>query len=112
MSKSRLDDRREVLGTTPADDETLAGKDGIPRACKAGKVKKVPPPAISLDIPAATPATKMTMILQPTGKEDASTAQTCFAKTGVARVHPHTDTRFGNRSSADDQSGQQYLRHG
>ena len=62
----------KVLGKIPTDEDILAVIDGTPRASSVGKLRKVPPPAMPFEMPAAHPAMKMMMILSPRGRDVAS----------------------------------------
>src|SRR5665213_689460 len=68
--KTRMPPSR--LGRIPTEEETFACNVGTPRATKVGKLRKVPPPAMPLEMPAATPATKMIASRQPRGSVVAS----------------------------------------
>ena len=64
------------LGRTPTVDETLAVSVGMPRASSVGKLRKVPPPAMPFDIPAAIPATQKMTSRQLRGSALATIAAT------------------------------------
>lgn len=65
----------KVLGKIPTDDETFAVSEGIPNAKRVGKLRKVPPPAMPLEMPAAQPATKMITIFHGRAMFAASTSE-------------------------------------
>ena len=65
----------KVLGRIPTDDDMLAVSEGIPNAKSVGKLRKVPPPAMPFEMPAAQPARKMMTIFSARGREVASTLE-------------------------------------
>ncbi len=61
-----------ALGKTPTVDETFAVNVGMPMASRVGKLRKVPPPAIPFEIPAAIPATQKMTRRHPSGSDAAT----------------------------------------